>query len=119
MNKPMYMKMFGKYISAILLLAILALATCCSQPSKQGAANDATSAKNSIAFLEKEHDFGEYREKETKRYAFKYKNAGKSPLVIYKAESDCGCTQVKFNPQPLMPGEYDSIIVVYLSLIHI
>lgn len=48
--------MFGKYISAILLLAILALATCCSQPSKQGAANDATSAKTSIAFLEKEHD---------------------------------------------------------------
>ena len=113
MNKPMYMKMFGRYIPAILLLTILALATCCSQPSKQGAANDATSAKTSIAFLEKEHDFGEYREKETKRYAFKYKNAGKSPLVIYKAESDCGCTQVKFNPQPLMPGEYDSIIVVY------
>ena len=61
MNKPMYMKMFGRYIPAILLLAILALATCCSQPSKQGAANDATSAKTSIAFLEKEHDFGEYR----------------------------------------------------------
>ena len=109
----MYMKRYGRCFPVILLSAILALVTSCSQSSKQGSASYTTSAKSSITFLEKEHDFGEYQEKETKRCAFKYKNTGKSPLIIYKAKSDCGCTQVKFNPQPLMPGKYDSIVVVY------
>jgi len=60
-----------------------------------------------------EHDFGEYREQEVKQCTFIYKNQGKKPLVIYRAESDCGCTQVKFKSRPLPPGKVDSLLVSY------
>ena len=44
---------------------------------------------------------------------FKFKNTGKSPLVIGKIKSSCGCTVPKKLADPIMPGKSGEIEVKY------
>lgn len=44
---------------------------------------------------------------------FKFKNIGKSPLVIERIQSSCGCTVPKKPEQPIMPGTTGEIEVKY------
>jgi hypothetical protein len=58
-------------------------------------------------------DFGKIEHKSDGVRVFKFKNAGKSPLVISNARSSCGCTVPKFSKDPIMPGESGTIEVKY------
>jgi hypothetical protein len=44
---------------------------------------------------------------------FKFKNVGKSPLVINDIKSSCGCTVPKKPAGPIMPGDSGEIEVKY------
>lgn len=44
---------------------------------------------------------------------FKFKNVGKSPLVINDIKSGCGCTVPKKPAGPIMPGDSGEIEVKY------
>lgn len=44
---------------------------------------------------------------------FKFKNVGKSPLVINDIKSSCGCTVPKKPDGPIMPGDSGEIEVKY------
>lgn len=44
---------------------------------------------------------------------FKFKNVGKTPLVISNIKSSCGCTVPKKPEKPIMPGETGEIEVKY------
>lgn len=44
---------------------------------------------------------------------FKFKNVGKSPLVINNIKSSCGCTVPKKPTEPIMPGKTGEIEVKY------
>lgn len=46
---------------------------------------------------------------------FKFKNAGKTPLVISDIKSSCGCTVPKKPTDPIMPGESGEIEVKYAT----
>ena len=46
---------------------------------------------------------------------FKFKNIGKSPLIIEKVLSSCGCTVPKKPEAPIMPGEEGQIQVQYAT----
>ena len=46
---------------------------------------------------------------------FKFKNVGKSPLVISNIKSSCGCTVPKKPTEPIMPGETGEIEVKYAT----
>ena len=46
---------------------------------------------------------------------FKFKNTGKSPLVISHIKSSCGCTVPKKPTEPIMPGETGEIEVKYAT----
>jgi hypothetical protein len=46
---------------------------------------------------------------------FKFKNIGKSPLVISDVKSSCGCTVPKKPTEPIMPGESGEIEVKYAT----
>ena len=46
---------------------------------------------------------------------FKFKNIGKSPLVISKIKSSCGCTVPKKPTEPIMPGKTGEIEVKYAT----
>ncbi len=46
---------------------------------------------------------------------FKFKNVGKSPLVISDIKSSCGCTVPKKPTDPIMPGATGEIEVKYAT----
>ena len=68
-----------------------------------------------IAFETLEYDFGRVIKGERLSYAFKFKNTGKSNLIISSARSSCGCTTSTPPQAPIRPGESGEISVVFDS----
>lgn len=61
-------------------------------------------------------EFGTISQGEKVSHSFKFKNVGKSVLVISKVEGSCGCTVLKGWPKyPVKPGEMAKIDVVFDS----
>ena len=48
-------------------------------------------------------------------YEFKFKNVGKSPLIISSASASCGCTVPDYPKAPIAPGGEGVISVVFNS----
>lgn len=59
------------------------------------------------------YDFGEIKQKEKADIEFKFKNSGKSDLIIRKIRSSCGCTTVTPANTTIKPGESSVIRAVF------
>ncbi len=68
-----------------------------------------------ISFEKDFHNFERLVSGEQVTYAFKFKNTGKSLLIISNVSSSCGCTVSSFPKQPIKPGEGASIDVSFDS----
>lgn len=68
-----------------------------------------------IKFEEVEHDFGQIFQGEKVSYIFKFKNIGSADLIIKNAAASCGCTVPKFPHDPVAPGDFGEIEVVFDS----
>lgn len=85
------------------------------------AANNADSVANTvdknalpvITFENDFHDFGRLVSGEKVTYAFKFKNTGKSVLLISNVSTSCGCTVSAFPKQPIKPGDGASVDVSF------
>lgn len=67
-----------------------------------------------IEFDTDSHDFGEIQEKDGPvTFVFKYKNAGKTPLVLNNVQASCGCTTPEWTRTPIKPGADGSIKVTF------
>lgn len=61
-------------------------------------------------------DFGVIQEGESVQTSFKFKNVGKTPLIITDATATCGCTVPEYPKTPIKPGEEGTITVVFNSI---
>jgi hypothetical protein len=68
-----------------------------------------------ITFEEDVHDFGKINTGERVTYAFKFKNTGKSVLVISNVSTSCGCTVSSYPKQPIKPGEESTLDISFNS----
>lgn len=68
-----------------------------------------------LTLAEANHDFGEVQANNKVETYIKFKNDGKSPLVIRDASATCGCTVPEFPSTPIAVGATDSIKVVYTA----
>lgn len=66
-------------------------------------------------FYETEHDFGRIIAGEKVSYSFKFKNTGKSDLLITNVSASCGCTIPEFSKKPIKPGDEGIISVTFDS----
>ncbi len=66
-----------------------------------------------MVFTETEFDFGTVKEGEKVSHTYKFKNAGKEPLVISNAQGSCGCTVPKWPRDPIAPGKTGEIVVEF------
>jgi len=71
--------------------------------------------KTKLSFDRNVYNFGNFKFGENAEVYFKYKNNGKKPLTIKDIQSSCGCTIAKWNREPLIPGDIDSILIKYDS----
>lgn len=106
----------------ILSLCIpLLFAACTSKDSSSAVVLDSTgkviSAVNApvIKFEEELYDFGVIEEGASVKYEFKFKNTGKTPLIISNATATCGCTVPEYPTKPIKPGDGGVIKIVFNS----
>lgn len=60
-----------------------------------------------------EHAFGEVKEGAVIKHDFAFVNTGKTPLLITKARSTCGCTVPDYPEEPIAPGEGGIVSVAF------
>ena len=60
-------------------------------------------------------DYGEIAVNSDGNRVFKFKNIGKSPLIIASVKGSCGCTVPTKPEEPIMPGETSEIKVKYAT----
>ena len=111
-----------------LLLAVLAITfvSCKEDASKKvNKANASKAAAQNkanredapvITFEELIHDFGNINEGDVVETTFKFKNTGKSELIITKIKGSCGCTvPSNWDRKPIMPGQESEFTVKFNS----
>ncbi|MDA8911000.1 DUF1573 domain-containing protein [Crocinitomicaceae bacterium] len=52
-------------------------------------------------------------EGEQLNFSYEIKNKGKAPLELYSWEAECTCTDVILPSDPILPGEFATIDVVF------
>jgi len=72
-----------------------------------------TSMLPKIEFEHNLHDFGRIIQGEIVSYSFKFKNTGKTDLLITTVSASCGCTVPKYPKTPVSPGDEDYIVVSF------
>ncbi len=61
------------------------------------------------------HDFGRVIQGEKVSFGFKFKNTGKSDLIISSVSTSCGCTVPEYPKTSIKPGESHKIDVKFDS----
>ncbi|NPA67058.1 MAG: DUF1573 domain-containing protein [Chlorobi bacterium] len=64
---------------------------------------------------DKTYNFGTIKQGDVIEHIFKFKNTGKSDLIIRKIKSSCGCTAATVGSKTIKPGEESSIKAVFNS----
>jgi hypothetical protein len=59
------------------------------------------------------NDFGNIALGVPKTAEFTLTNAGKEPLIISSARASCGCTNLKFSQEPILPGKTSVVSATY------
>lgn len=104
------------WISAILLLLNVSAAVAQTDVKAITPASD-VKAKNlngPVAKYDKTtYDFGELQQGNPQSATFTLTNEGKEPLIISSAKASCGCTNLQYEKDPILPGKSTPISVTY------
>ena len=66
-----------------------------------------------ITFNEQIHDYGKIQQGADGTCEFKFKNTGKTPLILSNVRASCGCTVPSWTQEPVQPGKEGVIKVSY------
>jgi hypothetical protein len=69
--------------------------------------------KTTMQLMETAHDFGNVKEGDLVKYAFRLKNTGTNPLMISKTDVSCGCTATDFTHEPIPPNGEGMVTVQF------
>ena len=58
-------------------------------------------------------DFGDLTQNQPGTASFTLSNEGKEPLIISAARASCGCTNLNYAKDPILPGKSTTISVTY------
>ncbi|PCJ82120.1 MAG: hypothetical protein COA57_13570 [Flavobacteriales bacterium] len=109
------------------MLLIIMLATACNQRAEEHVSTDIVNNPQTASgevdmselpvmeFEEEVFNFGEITQGEKVNHSYKFKNTGKTDLVITSARGSCGCTVPTWPKKPIAVGEEGIIEVVFNS----
>lgn len=103
-------------LSAILVLFGCSLSFAQNQvtPAPQSAQVQAVNPDAAIATFDKTvFDMGNLPQGIPASANFTLTNDGKEPLIISSAKASCGCTNLKYEREPVLPGRSTQISVTY------
>ena len=105
---------------------VAASLTACNSNNKENSTTDSTTnvkkeivvdkeTAAAITFEESEFDFGDLKQGDEVKHIFKFKNTGKSNLIIETATAPCGCTVPSWPKEPIAPSAAGEIEVKFNS----
>lgn len=104
-----------KRILILLLLAVFAAGNIAAQTSP--AKTDETTTENTdgpkASWDKLIYEMGEVTFMVSKDAEFKVTNTGNQPLVITSARASCGCTNLKYSKEPILPGASATLAVTF------
>jgi hypothetical protein len=68
-----------------------------------------------LSFKTEEIDYGTIQQNANGERTFTFTNTGKSPIIISKVNTSCGCTVPSYSKTPILPGESSDIKVKYAT----
>ncbi|NVO03952.1 MAG: DUF1573 domain-containing protein [Bacteroidetes bacterium] len=98
------------FLSLLLFIMVFSLN---AQPITTTSPNEDDKNGPLISFEKTVHDYGTIKEGGNGVYEFKFKNTGKTPLILTKPQSSCGCTIPEWPKEPILPSKSSSIKVTY------
>ncbi len=111
------------FVTAIFLLGILSCGTNTSRSTASAISApeqdvvlvlDPDASDSNISWDKTVHDFGDVSvEDGPLSCTFTITNNGSEPVAIFEVVSSCGCTDVKWTREPLMPGKSGTISATY------
>ncbi|MBS9766638.1 MAG: DUF1573 domain-containing protein [Flavobacteriaceae bacterium] len=101
-----------KKLFTVLFISVLAM-NLNAQETKKEKQEDPNAPK--FEFVTEVIDYGKIPHNSDGNRVFKFKNVGKSPLVISRVKSSCGCTVPSKPKDPIMPGQEGEIKVKYAT----
>jgi hypothetical protein len=118
--KYSYTLVFGVVLSASFLSA------CLNRTDKEKGQSDIEPAVapllsrdstkfTTIEWLDSSKSLGTIEEGQILKVNFRFKNAGKNPLVLEKVQPACGCTVADYPKTPITPGNTGEIIASFDS----
>ncbi|RNC67135.1 DUF1573 domain-containing protein [Proteiniphilum sp. X52] len=73
--------------------------------------------KPDMDFKRTEHNFGTIKEEMgSVSTQFEFTNTGKSPLIIQRVSTSCGCTTPSYTKEPVLPGKKGTISATYSTV---
>ncbi len=70
--------------------------------------------KSSVKFDRKEHNFGTIKEEiGAVTTQFEFTNTGKTPIIIQRVATSCGCTTPSYTREPVLPGKKGVVSAKY------
>lgn len=114
-------------IALFVTASVLVLCVSCNTNSGGSSGNNTTTgdttwnpeakknARPVMTFEEDFHDFGKIITGEKVTHSFKFKNTGKSALLISSVGTSCGCTVSDYPKKPILPNEGATIDVSFNS----
>lgn len=72
-------------------------------------------AQTEVTFAEKTHSFGKIKQHVPVTYTFSFTNTSSRPVVIEKADAECGCTNPEYAKGAILKGKTSEIKVTYNS----
>jgi len=107
-----------KFLSGIkysFLFIFIIIFVCCQGDGHIPEKKDVIVKESKLSFQNKIHTFGYLKAGEIAGYSFRFKNIGKSSVIIGGAKSSCGCVTVNFPKYPILPGKTGYVEVEYNS----
>jgi len=98
-------------ITTLLFIGLFTLSLSAQTKEKTEQTEDPNAPK--FEFVSEVIDYGKIEQKSNGIRVFKFKNVGKTPLIINKITSSCGCTVPKKPTEPIMPNKTGEIEVKY------
>lgn len=99
------------------VLVALGISACQNKSNEQG--NDKSDSalaalpKTQVEFEETKFDFGKLTQGAEAKHIYRFHNTGQNPLTINKVTPSCGCTVPKYSSEPVAPGAWGEIDVVF------
>lgn len=107
------------FCNTLIVISLLLIFSSCGnykKPENKDLEQYNSSEKKSagkIVFVKEIHNFGTLKDGEIVSFSFVFRNMGGSPIQIVKTEVSCGCINIQYNRNDILPGESSAIEVVF------